>query len=243
MYNEFSEIYDKLVFDIDYKFYSEIIKNELINKNIIPKNILEVGIGTGRLTKYLIDYSEKYYGIDISAEMLEKTSRKFSNNDKINLINANIVDFKKENFFDFAFTTLDTVNYILDPKDLEKAFRNIYESLKDNSLLIFDINSENKLREVLGNNTYIYEHENIFYSWQNFLDEDEDIVDFVLDFFIEENGLYKRIVEEQSEKIYSLDTIEKMLLKIGFKNIVYKDFDTNNIVEKHSQRILFIAEK
>lgn len=243
MYNEFSEIYDKLVFDIDYEFYSEILKKEISLAGISPYRVLEIGIGTGRLTEYLIDGSKEYYGIDISSEMLEQTSSKFHNKDNLKLICGNIVDFKLEGYFDFAFTTLDTINYILEPSDLEKAFENIYDSLKDNSLFIFDINSENKLRDILGNNTYVYEYENIFYTWQSFLDEEVDIVDFVLDFFIEENGKYRRIIEEQSEKIYSTDFILSILDKIGFKNIKFKDFDTDDNIDEDTQRILFVASK
>ncbi|MDL2311086.1 class I SAM-dependent methyltransferase, partial [Peptostreptococcaceae bacterium OttesenSCG-928-C18] len=44
-----------------------------------PKNILEIGIGTGNLTKKL-DYDyEEYYGVDLSNEMLEIASNNLSN--------------------------------------------------------------------------------------------------------------------------------------------------------------------
>ena len=243
MYKEFSEIYNKLVFDIDYDFYVETIKKEVELNGIEPENILELGIGTGNLTKKLDYEYNSYYGIDLSSEMLEIASNNLVDMPNLTLINADIAKFKLEDKFNLAFSTLDTINYILDSNKLKDVFKNIYDSLTNNSVFIFDINSENKLRDVLGNNSYVYEYDNIFYTWQSFLDEEEDIVDFVLDFFIEENGLYKRITEEQSEKIYSLEYIQELLKNIGFSKITYKDFDTGKIVNNKSQRILFTAIK
>lgn len=243
MYSDFAEIYNKLVFDIDYDFYYNTIKIELNKYNIIPRNILEIGIGTGNLTKRMNFETDSYIGLDLSQEMLEIASNNLIGKKDISLLNANIIDFTLENSFDLAISTLDTINYILDEKELLLAFENVYNSLKKDSAFIFDINSENKLMEVLGNNTFVFEHENIFYTWQNFLDEEEFIVDFVLDFFIEKNGLYRRIREEQSEKIYSLDFIKSLLKIVGFKNISFKDFDSGNKVNEKTQRILFTAIK
>ena len=243
MYNDFSEVYNKLVFDIDYDFYLETIKKQLRELNLIPRNILEIGIGTGNLTKRMDFKTNSYIGVDLSSEMLEIASNNLNDKENLQLINADISKFKMENTFDLAISTLDTINYILDEDDLYSSFKNIYDSLRPNSAFIFDINSENKLRNILGNNDYIYEYENIFYTWQSFLDEENDIVDFVLDFFIEEDNLYRRITEEQSEKIYSLDYILKILKDIGFKINNYIDFDTGKNIDDNSQRILITVTK
>lgn len=243
MYSDFAEIYNKLVFDIDYDFYYNTINIELKKHNIVPKNILEIGIGTGNLTKKMDFETDSYIGIDLSQEMLEIASNNLIGKKDITLLNVDILDFSLENSFDLAISTLDTINYILDEKELLLAFENVYNSLKKDSAFIFDINSENKLLKVLGNNTFVFEHENIFYTWQSFLDEKEYIVDFVLDFFIEENGLYRRIREEQSEKIYSVDFIILLLEIVGFKDVSFKDFDSGKEVSENTQRILFTAIK
>ncbi len=243
MYSDFSEVYNKLVFDIDYDFYLKTIKKQLNDLNIDPKNILEIGIGTGNLTKRMDFEANSYIGVDLSSEMLEIASNNLNNMENLQLINADISKFKMENRFDLAISTLDTINYILDSNDLYASFENIFNSLKHGSAFIFDINSENKLRKILGNNDYIYEHDNIFYTWQSFLDEENDIVDFVLNFFIEENSIYRRITEEQSEKIYSLDYILKILQEIGFNIYNYMDFDTGNKIDDSTQRILITATK
>ena len=66
MYKEFAYIYDKLTFDIDYEKYSKVIKYELKKLNISPRSILELGIGSGNMTKYFYNPSVNYTGVDLS---------------------------------------------------------------------------------------------------------------------------------------------------------------------------------
>ena len=108
---------------------------------------------------------------------------------------------------------------------------------------MFDINSEYKLKEILGNRSYIYEKEDIFYTWDNYYDPDENKVDFILDFFVEEQGLYRRFTEYQTERIYSVPEISSYLKNTGFKILEIIDFDTGDVPTGETQRILFIAKK
>ena len=87
MYKEFAYIYDKLTFDIDYEEYSEVIKKELKKLDIKPESILELGIGSGNMTKYFYNSSINYTGVDHSKEMLKICADKFSN---INIINEDL---------------------------------------------------------------------------------------------------------------------------------------------------------
>lgn len=243
MYNDFAYIYDTLVFDIDYDFYIKQILKKANENDIKTDRILEFGVGTGNLAKKLSDYSKEYIGVDLSEEMLSVAYEKLINKDNIKLLSCDINDFETDKKFNMAVSTLDTINYILEEDELLRIFKKINSLIEDGGLFVFDINSENKLKEVLGNNTYVYEYKNIFYTWQNFFDEEENIVDFLLDFFIKEDGVYHRITEEQSEKIYPLDKIIELLKKSNFKKIDFIDFDTGLEIKSNTQRILIIAIK
>lgn len=243
MYNDFAYIYDKLVFDIDYDFYIEQIISKAKENNIQTNRILEFGVGTGNLAKKLCKYSNEYVGIDLSIDMLAIANEKISKDDNIELLACDINYYDTDNKFNLAVSTLDTINYILEEDELLKIFQKINNLLKDDGAFIFDINSENKLIDILGNNTYVYEYDNIFYTWQNFYDENEKIVDFLLDFFIKEDGVYHRITEEQSEKVYPLEKILTLLKQSGFNGFQYIDFDTGDKINENTQRILIIAIK
>lgn len=237
MYKEFAYIYDKLTFDIDYEKYSKVIKYELKKLNISPRSILELGIGSGNMTKYFYNLSVNYTGVDLSEDMLELCSGKFPN---ISLSKQDLSNLEIDENFDFIFSTLDTINYILDSEKLQSLFFRIKEIC--NEVFIFDVNTPYKLIDIMGNNHFVYEYEDIFYTWVNQYYEKDNLVDFYIDFFVKnEDNFYRRIRETQTEKIYSLDTLRFMLYNSGFSNIKIIDFDSGKSLNEETQRALFIC--
>lgn len=153
-----------------------------------------------------------------------------------------MVNFQNESSYDLIVILLDSINYILDENDLRKLIENSYKNLKNGGLLIFDINSEYKMKEVFGSKSYIYEYEDIFYTWDNI--KTDDIIDMELNFFVEnEDGTYQRIIENQVERIYSVDFMEKILRENNFSDIEIFDEDDMGKIKDDTLRILFKAKK
>lgn len=241
MYEDFSYIYDKLSFDLDYKGYANNIL-ELVEKyNIKKENMLELAAGSGMLTNYFFDEFKNIDALDISPDMLNVFAKKYDN-DNINLIYYDMVEFENPGKYDLIVILLDSINYVTDPKELKKLFTNCYKNLKEDGLLVFDINSEYKMTEIFGSNCYVYEYEDIFYTWDNFYED--DLVDMHLNFFVEnEDGSYKRIYEYQQERVYKTSEVKNMVEQAGFKDIKTYDEDDFDDVRDDSQRILFSAVK
>ena len=237
MYKEFAYIYDKLTFDIDYEEYSEVIKKELKKLDIKPESILELGIGSGNMTKYFYNASIKYTGVDLSKEMLKICADKFPN---ISIINEDLCQLESTKNYDFIFSTLDTINYILESEKLQNLFSNINENCT--GVFMFDVNTPYKLIEVMGNNHFVYEYEDIFYTWVNQYYEEDNLIDFYIDFFVKnQDNSYQRIRESQTEKVYSLDSLRFMLYNSGFNTVKIIDFDTGKTLNNCTQRALFIC--
>lgn len=243
MYKRFSDFYDQLVFDIDYDKYAKNIFQILESYNIKKGNILEIGCGTGNLTRELAKKEDfNIHAFDISHEMLNHAFTKLIDYDNIQVFIYDMFSFPYEDYeYEAIVSLLDVMNYIRNPKQLESLFEKIYKGLGQGGLFIFDLNSRYKLLEVLGNNSYVYEKDNIFYTWENQLVDDE--VFFNLNFFIEEDDLYERFTEYQVERYYSIEFISNLLKKIGFKDINYIDEDGGPYKENKTQRILFSAKK
>lgn len=241
MYNRFSDLYDKLVFDIDYIKYSDNIFQILQKNGILEGEILEIGCGTGNLTRQLARKNYNILAFDNSIEMLNVAFPKLIELENVNLVMQDMYKFRYKDYsFDAVISLLDVINYISDEKKLEKLFADIYSGLREGGVFIFDLNSYDKLINVLGNNTFVYEKDNVFYTWENRLED--DLVHFNLNFFVEEDGMYERISENQVERYYEIDFIVELLEKIGFKNIKFIDEDGGKYTEK-TQRILFSAKK
>ena len=241
MYGEFSYIYDKLSFDIEYEKYADNIKALAKKYGINNNNMLELACGSGMLTQYFFDDFDRIDALDISTDMLNCFAEKYDN-DKVNLIYYDMVEYEKKDFYDLIVILLDSVNYVTKPSDLEKLFRNSYDNLKDDSLLVFDINSEMKMREIFGSECYVYEYEDIFYTWDNYLED--NLIDMSLNFFVENpDGSYRRIEEYQQERIYTIDYVKDLLGRIGFEDIKIFDEDAFGDVNEDTLRVLFSARK
>lgn len=241
MYEDFSYIYDKLSFDLDYEKYASNILKLTKEHNINKESMLELACGSGMLTKYFFDEFDSIDALDISTDMLNVFANKYDPSN-VNLIYYDMVEFENPNSYDLIVILLDSINYVTNPKDLEKLFKNCYKNLKEGGLLIFDINSEYKMNEIFGSNCYVYEYEDIFYTWDNFLED--NLVDMHLNFFLEnEDGSYKRIYEYQQERVYDRDFVKEMAEKSGFSNIKLYDEDDMGEIKEDTLRILYKAVK
>jgi ubiquinone/menaquinone biosynthesis C-methylase UbiE len=134
-YNKFAKYYDAYVNDFkeDIELYCKFCKQN--------DNILEVGCGTGRVLKRLLEKGLKNItGVDISDEMLKLARTKldkYLNNKRLTLETHDFSIEPLRKSFNKVFITYYTFNYILDKP--EKFLRNIYSSMADNSLIVIDL--------------------------------------------------------------------------------------------------------
>lgn len=243
-YNQFAYIYDELMNDFDYKKWADYIYEIFDKYNIENKHILEMACGTGNLTKELLDRGERVVAFDLSEDMLSVANEKIGLNKLVKFLNLDMTDFNLNNKFTSVVSICDSISYITDLINLKKVFKNAYNHLEDDGIFIFDINSEYKIKSILGNNTFVYDKEDIFYSWENYYNEDTKICDFFLTFFVEvEENLFERFNEEHSERAHSVEEIVGLLKSVGFKTIEYFNAFSFDDIGEESERINFVALK
>lgn len=241
---EFSNVYDKLQ-DADYdKFYS-YYKSVFSKYNLDPKLVLDLGCGTGSIAVKMAKDGYDMIGLDLSFEMLDIARKKAEKeNADILFLNQDMTDFELYGTVDAIISSMDSINYITEDGGLLKLFKLCNNYLNPDGVFIFDINSEYKLKEVLGNNTFTYEEDNIFYVWQNSFDEDENICSLLLDFFIrDEDEKYTRFTEYQEERVYTPEEIKAAADTAGLKMLgCFGDFNFSK-AEKTSERLFFVFQK
>lgn len=91
------ELYDDK-HDFVFKFGEEIVKLLNPQKN---ETILDIGCGTGDLTKKIAKLSKKVIGIDNSNQMIQTAQKKYP---EISFIHADAKDFQFDNKFDAIFS-------------------------------------------------------------------------------------------------------------------------------------------
>ena len=86
--------------------------------------------------------------------------------------------------------------------------------------------------------------EDVAYMWQNYFDNEENVVEMELAFFIkEEDGRFTRFEEVHQQRAYTEKEVLKMLKKSGFTSVkTYGDF-TFEAPKENSERIFFVCKK
>ena len=87
---------------------------------------------------------------------------------------------------DVTVCVLDSINHRMTAKRIYcVASASVSLFCDPEGLFVFDINTVRKRREVLADNTFVYDMESVYCVWQNYLDSDskDSRVDIALDIF------------------------------------------------------------
>ena len=243
MYNRFAYLYDNLINDVDYKKWADYYFNIFQRYGLTnPKLGLDLGCGTGSLTTELASRGIEMTGVDLSEDMLMVAREKSAGMD-ILYLNQDMCSFELYGTVDFIVSSLDCMNYITDKRDLLKVMKLANNYLNPRGLFVFDINTRHKLENVIGNNTFILENDDVFCSWQNEYDRKRKICDFYLTFFMKNGREYTRFDEEHSERAYEIEEIKSVIESSGMRLLkVYHDLSFQNPA-KNSERVFFVVQE
>ncbi|MCQ2459705.1 MAG: class I SAM-dependent methyltransferase [Ruminococcus sp.] len=243
-YSVFARYYDDLTANIDYKkrgeYFHEIIKKFKVTKENI---LLDLACGTGSISEVMARLGYDVIGVDLSDEMLGMAiEKKFDSGLDIQYLCQDMRKLDMYGTVDVTVCALDSINHLTSLNDVRKVFENVAFFSEKDGLFIFDINTAYKHRNILANNTFTYETDNVFCVWENTLVPETDEVKMNLEFFeLEENGMYSRSSDSFSEKAYSEEDIEKLLADAGFEIVAKYGDDTFDAPTETTQRIVYTA--
>ncbi|MCT4565894.1 MAG: class I SAM-dependent methyltransferase [Maledivibacter sp.] len=243
-YSGFAQVYDFLMEDVDYDGWVDYIEKTYHKEGIKPHTILELACGTGNITNRLAKKGYDIIGVDISSEMLTFAKDKAQDMGiNVKYLNQDMKELDYNKSIDSVLCLCDGVNYILDESDLLEVFQRVYSLLKKDGLFVFDISSYYKLSEILGNNVYAENFEDISYIWENYFDKAVGICELDLTIFKRKDGLFERHREYHYQRAYRVQEVLSILKKVGFKSIdVYKAF-TFDSYSADDDRVNFVCRK
>lgn len=243
-YSGFAQVYDFLMKDVDYDGWVDYVEEIFLRESYKPNNILELACGTGNITNRLAKRGYNIIGVDISNEMLTLAkSKAYDLGLDVNYVNQDIRELDYNKKVDSILCLCDGFNYILEEDDLLSIFKKIFSSLKQDGVFIFDISSYFKLTEILGNNVYAENYDDVSYIWQNYFDYETNICELDLTIYKRKNELFERYEEYHYQRAYKLEEIFDLLKKAGFNNIYAYNAFTFQKFKFNDERVNFVCKR
>ena len=244
-YTKFAHLYDGLMNqDVNYDHWADYIENIFDFYGVNPEIVCDLACGTGNVTIPLALRGYDMIGVDRSFDMLSIAR------DKARKAGADIM-FLEQNLSELdlygscgAFLCMiDGFNYILNPNTLYKIAKRVKSCFLDtDGIFMFDISSKYKLENYIGNNTFIHDGDDVFYTWENKYYKNTNMSDMYLNFFVKSKDSYKRFGERHLQHAYSEAEIKKIFLSAGFTSVDSYSPLTFLPPEKDDMRIVFVAK-
>ena len=242
-YAAFASVYDIFMEQVEYDQWMNHIHAIWEKFGLQPKTVIDLGCGTGSIALPLAKEGYDVIGVDLSPEMLTEADHKaMEEGVSVRFACQDMTELELGEEADCILSLCDSMNYLTEDGQLEDAFKSIAQHMKQESLFLFDLNTEYKFKDVLGQNVFGSAEEHAAYIWENDYDEEEKINEYYVSFFIEnEDGLYERIEEFHFERAYSMEEIEEGLQAAGMELVEVYDGYSFDAPRAESERLLFAA--
>ncbi len=243
-YQHLANYYDRLM-DEDYEAWARYLVDLLLSFGSQPKNILELGCGTGSITWWLSERGLRVTGVDRSEAMLAVARGKLAGYPWISLQQQDMTTLKfPDAIFDTAICACDGFNYLITEEELLRTLTGLWRVVQAEGMLLFDLNSAAKLQDVYGDNSYAELFEDFGYFWDNHWNEDAQQTEMKLTFFVPEpKGLYQRVVEHHIQKLWTPAVVTEALSASGWDLLGMYGFLTFDEPASGCERWQFIARR
>ena len=153
-YTSFAHVYDTFMDNIPYEGWSQYLISLLKMYGIDDGIVLDMGCGTGNITEWLAKAGYDMIGIDNSEDMLMTAAQKAMEAGlDIMYLEQDMRSFELYGTVSAAVSICDSMNYILKPDELLQVFKLVNNYLDPEALFIFDMNTEYKYKEIMGDST------------------------------------------------------------------------------------------
>lgn len=225
-YTSFARVYDLFMDNVPYEEWSRYLISLLQEHGISDGLILDLGCGTGKMTRLLAAAGYDMIGVDNSEEMLE-IAREYEQDDdeaamgegteqedefreeleqgdefreepgqRILYLEQDMREFELYGTVRAVVSICDSMNYLMEEQDVLAVLKLVNNYLDPGGIFIFDLNTVYKYRELLGETTISENRDEGSFIWDNYYDEEAAVNEYDLTLFIREDGDLYRKYEE-----------------------------------------------
>ena len=229
-YRVLASCYDRFTYDVDYPAWASYIQAHFAKAPLPGSTVLDLACGTGSLTRELARRGYEMIGVDQSPEMLAEAAEKNRGAAPIEPIFL-CQSMEKLDLYgtvDACVCCLDSVNYVTDPKKLQRAFGRVHLFLTPGGLFLF-----------------LDETEDAYCVWRAEFSRRSRVCSYFMDLFQLDpsTGQWDRGEELHRERAYTVEELTAMLEQAGFSQVrTYGELKLRP-PRPGEQRIFFTARK
>ena len=127
-YEALAGAYDVLTQDVQYRRRADYLDRQLRKSGVPVRTVLDLGCGTGSIACLLAERGYAVTAADGSVEMLTEAARKIAALDLEKppfLLHQSMSRLRLMGQVDAAVSTLDALNYLTRPSELQETFRRV----------------------------------------------------------------------------------------------------------------------
>lgn len=245
MYEDFALVYDRFMDETPYEEWCQFVVGRLKQDQITDGILLDLGCGTGSMTELLAKQGYDMIGVDLSDSMLDiAMEKRAQSGHNILYLQQDMREFELYGTVRAVICLCDSLNYLLEEDDLLTTFKLVNNYLDPNGLFIFDFNTVYKYETVIGDSTIAENREDCSFIWENYYDPEEEINEYDLTIFVQEEGdTFHRFTETHLQRGYTVGQMRTLVEQAGLKILEIMDSDTGEAVTETSERVYIVAKE
>ena len=245
-YTGFAYVYDEYMDNIPYEEWGQYMI-ALLKENGVSgdSSVLELGCGTGTVTRMLAKEGYDCVGLDMSEDMLSIASEKtFEEGSQFIYTCQDMRDFEVPYEVDGMISIGDSMNYITSVPDLESVFACVSENLKKGGVFIFDLKTIHFFRDILSDNTYAQNRDDSAFIWDNCYEEKtrNNIYNLAV-FVLNEDGAFDRYEENHCQHGFTMEEVLSSAEAAGLTCTATYDAFSHGAPKDDSERLYFVFKR
>lgn len=238
-YARLAPIYDRIMSHVNYKQWAKYIHNLYHFYPGRVERIHDISCGTGKLLPWLAVRNRRVFGSDLSPAMLKMASADPKNKSVPFCCGDARKPALRARSFDVTLMLYDSINYMMETKDIVTLLENVGYTLNEGGLFIFDIVTVKGCRDHF--NKY-YEDNGwgeISYQRKSWFDSEKQIQ--YNRFTIRDGAL--TYIELHRQKIRPVTEWEALIEKSPLEILNFYDNFSYRPINKNSERIHILCRK
>jgi SAM-dependent methyltransferase len=230
-YEAFAPYYDLFTSESDYEVWTGRVLDAARAHGAVGPRLLDLACGTGKSFLPFLARGFEVVGCDASRAMLDEAARKAP---ETRLEQEDIRVGTRLGEFDLVTCFDDSLNYLIDERDLTAAFRSISVNLRSDGIALFDLNTLLAYRTTFASDR-VTERQGIVFAWRG--EATADVAPGCratarIDVFAPRGaGSYERVCTTHAQRHHPADAVVRSLGLAGLECLaVYGVLDDGSLV-------------